>query len=110
MAFSRKDRPFREVAAFIQKYAEHAGHTGKLRLAAPELPEIAFWSETFPVTGYNQPPVQDFTTFSDFDLLLMSPDHEKFHLVSERTDLEKLSNTPYPNEFVFFRKKEGFSQ
>ena len=110
MAFSRKDRPFREVAAFIQKYAEHAGHTGKLRLAAPELPEIAFWSETFPVTGYNQPPVQDFTTFSDFDLMLMSPDHEKFHLVSERTDLEKLSNTPYPNEFVFFRKKEGFSQ
>lgn len=110
MAFSRKDRPFREVAAFIQKHAEHAGQAGKLRLAAPELPEIAFWSEAFPVTGYNQPPVQDFTTFSDFDLLLMSPDHEKFHLVSERTDLEKLSNTPYPNEFVFFRKKEGFSK
>ncbi len=106
-AFSRKDRPLRQTAAWVEDYAARNIATRRLRMLAPESPEIAYWSKAFPVDGYTQPAIRDYATAGDFDLLVLEADSSLLGAILKRSDVEELSGWPAEAEVRIFRLRQA---
>ncbi len=103
-AFERKSRPEQAVATWIARYHKDKGPGGRLRLLAIKLPEVAYWSDSICVNGY-ETEYQRPDERCDFDLGVVKVKH--LPLLKNRSDIEIIPGTPYPDKIMVFKLKKN---
>ena len=99
-AFKRKSHPERAVAAWVARYEKEKFSGSKLRLLAVNLPEVAYWSKAIYVNGYESGHHKA-DECRDFDLGVIKVKH--LPLLCNRSDIEFLPGTPYPDKIAVFK-------
>ena len=102
-AFSSKGKDFQAAGKWIKEYGEKKFPDRKLIIFAPGMTETAYWSGAIHTDGYEN--VQhDPATFKDFDLAVVH--RKRSHGMENRTDLERIPNTPHSKNIWIFKVKK----
>ena len=106
VAFTRKDLPKKQLAAWINTNRElftDAKYSGELRIIAWKLPEVSFWADQFSVASYGTS--IDLKKEVDFDLIAVdSDDTSALEIIQSRDDVVIVPQ-PCTEKIMVFRKK-----
>lgn len=101
-AFSQKEKYYREVGEWIETYRQTHFPERRLRIFAPSIAEVAYWSGAKHTDEYGKLQ-HDPATFCDFDLAAVHSADPKG--LEKRADLELITAAPHNRKVWVFRKK-----